>query len=264
MGRSRVSRDPAAAIREPAISPERSEVAGAGQEARRLLESGYERHGNGSLGQICRHLRLVQDPSIDGFPKWMGWFAFLRPLMRRFLLPKLLRGASPTGYDPSGLIARASGPVSMKSAAFPPLGLVRRRNWIASSTDDPAEISTAEMVRQAEAGRFGGLDNARKFEAEIELSLEEDAHLIVATIREQLTMEQVMGRRFGRRPPLAVSNSIFVDTDGNGFQPNGDELRTPLPRTAPCAELLFGVAIRFVKVHQCSLLAAAAAFSPPT
>ena len=59
-------------------------------DARGLLASGYTRHGNWSLGQICRHLVLVQDPSIDGYPAWMSLFAPLRPLKRRWLLPKLV------------------------------------------------------------------------------------------------------------------------------------------------------------------------------
>ncbi len=66
-------------------------------DARQLLASGYVRHGNWSLGQICRHLTLVQDPSIDGYPAWMSFFAPLRPLMRRWLLPKLLGRDSPRG-----------------------------------------------------------------------------------------------------------------------------------------------------------------------
>tara|TARA_A100001391_G_C5009824_1_gene262955 strand:+ start:354 stop:839 length:486 start_codon:yes stop_codon:yes gene_type:complete len=67
------------------------------EEARSLLASGYQRHGNWSLGQICRHLTLVQDPSVAGYPKWMSLFAFLRPVMRRVLLPKILSGDSPRG-----------------------------------------------------------------------------------------------------------------------------------------------------------------------
>ena len=66
-------------------------------EARQLLASGYVRRGNWSLGQICRHLTLVQDPSIDGYPAWMSLFAPLRPLMRKWLLPKVLRPDSPRG-----------------------------------------------------------------------------------------------------------------------------------------------------------------------
>ncbi|TWT80363.1 hypothetical protein CA13_17760 [Planctomycetes bacterium CA13] len=67
------------------------------EEAMSLLRTGYERQGNWSLGQICRHLILVQDLSVNGIPKWMSLFAFLRPVMRQFLLPKLIRGDSPRG-----------------------------------------------------------------------------------------------------------------------------------------------------------------------
>jgi hypothetical protein len=66
-------------------------------DARQLSASGYVRNGNWSLGQICRHLVLVQDPSIDGYPAWMSLFAPLRPLVRRLLLPKVLSGDSPRG-----------------------------------------------------------------------------------------------------------------------------------------------------------------------
>jgi hypothetical protein len=178
-----------------------------------------------------------------------------------------------------------------------------RRNWIACSTDDPAKISTSEMVRQAEAGHivmstgpflsvsansasradavipgddlvaedgkvtlkisvqcpnwldvnrvqvfvngrpseqhnytrknsqglFGAVDAVTKFESSLSLDLEHDSHVIVATIGEGMTMEDVMGQRDGRRSPIAVSNPIYVDVDGNGFQHNYDELGLPLP-----------------------------------
>ncbi|MCS7471335.1 DUF1569 domain-containing protein [Stieleria sp. ICT_E10.1] len=70
-------------------------------DAQQLLASGYVRHGNWWLGQICRHLVLVQDPSVDGYPIWMSLFAPLRPLIRRLLLPKLLSGDSPRGIRTS-------------------------------------------------------------------------------------------------------------------------------------------------------------------
>ncbi|MEO9592593.1 DUF1569 domain-containing protein [Rhodopirellula bahusiensis] len=73
------------------------------QEAQSLLRSGYTPCGNWSLGQICRHLTLVQDPSVDGYPAWMSLFAFLRPAMRRFLLPKLRRPDSPRGIRTSSM-----------------------------------------------------------------------------------------------------------------------------------------------------------------
>jgi hypothetical protein len=178
------------------------------------------------------------------------------------------------------------------------------RNWFACSTDDPAKISTEEMVKQAEAGHiimstgpflkvegystaqdriaipgddlkaadgkvrlkvnvqcpnwldvnrvqifingrpsephnrtrknapdsFGPVDEVVKFDGVFELELDSDAHLIVATIGEGMTMQKVMGESKGKRPPIAVSNPIFVDVDGNGFDHNHDELGLPLPR----------------------------------
>lgn len=178
-----------------------------------------------------------------------------------------------------------------------------RRNWFVSSTDDPAEISTDEMVREIQAGHiimstgpflsvlaqspsatdtvipgddlvatdrhvtlnvkvqcpnwldvnrvqvfingrpsddhnytrknspklFGDIDSVVKFDSSIDVALSGDAHLIVATIGEGMTMEKVMGRRYGKRPPIAVSNPIFVDVNQNGFEPNGDQLGLPLP-----------------------------------
>ncbi|MDV6030047.1 MAG: hypothetical protein F9B45_08050 [Phycisphaera sp. RhM] len=180
------------------------------------------------------------------------------------------------------------------------------RNWFASSTDDPAAISTDEMIRQAEAGHivmstgpflsvvgtsktgeaqaipgddlstddgqvnvqvtvqcpnwldvnrvalfingrrsethdytrknspelFADSDSVVKFDSTITVQLDADAHLIVATIGEGMTMEKVMGEQYGKRPPIAVSNPIFVDVDGNGFQANGDELGLPLPKSS--------------------------------
>lgn len=181
-----------------------------------------------------------------------------------------------------------------------------RRNWFACSTDDPARITTEEMVREIEAGHivmsngpflsvkgvatngsnsaipgddlvakggkvlfkvrvqcpnwvdvsrvqlfvngrpskkhnftrkdspdlFGKPDAVLKFNASLNLTLDNDAHVVVATIGEEMTMVNVMGARNGRRPPIAVSNPIFVDVDGNGFQHNGDDLDLPLPKAA--------------------------------
>lgn len=67
------------------------------KEAEHLLEGGYRRQGQWTLGQICRHCRDVQEISLRGFPRWMSMFAWLRPVMRRILLPRILRGASPIG-----------------------------------------------------------------------------------------------------------------------------------------------------------------------
>ncbi|MDG1874577.1 MAG: CehA/McbA family metallohydrolase, partial [Mariniblastus sp.] len=182
-----------------------------------------------------------------------------------------------------------------------------RRNWFACGTDDPAKITSDEMVRQAKSGHivmstgpflsvtghaesskilaipgdslsapngkvnlkitvqcpnwldvnrvqlfingrpsvehnytrrkspelFGKINAVQKFDSTIKLSIKRDAHLIVATIGEGMTMEKVMGTRYGRRPPIAVSNPIFVDVDGDGFAPNSDELGLALPTMEP-------------------------------
>jgi hypothetical protein len=72
-------------------------------------------------------------------------------------------------------------------------------------------------------------DGVVKFAAEIPLVLEKDAHIIVATIGEGLSLGPVMGPERGKDVPAAVANPIFVDVDGKGFQPNGDLLGFPLP-----------------------------------
>ena len=40
---------------------------------------------------------------------------------------------------------------------------------------------------------------------------------------------RVYGPESGKKMPVAVSNPIFVDTQGDGFQANGDMLDLPLP-----------------------------------
>ncbi|MEO8497632.1 MAG: hypothetical protein ABI614_21410, partial [Planctomycetota bacterium] len=68
-----------------------------------------------------------------------------------------------------------------------------------------------------------------QFEHDIQLELAEDAHIIVAAIGEGLTLGRNMGPLWGEKPPVAVSNPISVDVDGDGFKPNGDLLDVPLP-----------------------------------
>ena len=55
--------------------------------------------------------------------------------------------------------------------------------------------------------------------------------VIVAAIGEGMTLAKVYASGGGAKmPPIAVSNPIFVDVDGNGFQANHDELDAPLPK----------------------------------
>lgn len=69
-----------------------------------------------------------------------------------------------------------------------------------------------------------------KFEATLPIDLKADTHVIVATIGEGLQLGRVMGPERGKIPPVAVSNPIFVDVDGQGFKSNGDLLDLPFPK----------------------------------
>lgn len=75
-------------------------------------------------------------------------------------------------------------------------------------------------------------DGVTRFAATIPVELKADAHLIVATIGEDLQLGPVMGPEHGKKPPAAVANPIFVDVDGGGFKANGDLLDVPLPLDA--------------------------------
>ena len=68
-----------------------------------------------------------------------------------------------------------------------------------------------------------------RFEHTIPVLLESDAHLIVATIGEDSQLGMVMGPDHAESKPVAVSNPIFVDVDGDGFTANGDLLDLPIP-----------------------------------
>ena len=78
---------------------------------------------------------------------------------------------------------------------------------------DHAEMFTREVVR---------------FEQEIAVTLDRDAHLLVATVGEGSNLGLAMGPDHAQRRPIAVTNPLFVDVDGGGFKPNGDLLGVPL------------------------------------
>lgn len=72
------------------------------------------------------------------------------------------------------------------------------------------------------------LSGTVRYEAEVELpKLQEDTHVIVAAIGEDLKLGDVMGSDRGDLPPVAVANPIYVDVDGGKFKPNGDNLGVP-------------------------------------
>ena len=72
--------------------------------------------------------------------------------------------------------------------------------------------------------------NVIRFEQQISLNFEEDTHVIVVAIVEHSSLGPVMGPDHEQDRPVAVSNPIFVDIVGDGFEPNGDLLGVDIPR----------------------------------
>lgn len=93
----------------------------------------------------------------------------------------------------------------------------------------PAE--SLNFTRRENADRFG--NGVVKFDATLPLELKGDTHIIVAAGGEGLQVGRVMGPSSGKTMPITVANPIFVDVDGDGFQPNGDLLDVPLPIDRP-------------------------------
>ncbi len=88
------------------------------------------------------------------------------------------------------------------------------------------------FTRRTTPDRFS--DKTVRFETKLPIKLSTDTHLIVGAIGEGLTLGPVMGKDYGSKlPPVAVSNPIFVDTDGAGFIPNRDLLDVPLALPMP-------------------------------
>lgn len=74
------------------------------EECESLMSTGYERHGNWSLGQMCNHMRLTMESNMHGYPAWMSILGLpLRPILRRVALPRLLRGNSIKGVKTAGM-----------------------------------------------------------------------------------------------------------------------------------------------------------------
>lgn len=76
------------------------------------------------------------------------------------------------------------------------------------------ELFTSEVVR---------------FEKTLVLDLKEDSHLIAYTVGEGERLGDPLGPSWGRSAPVAMSNPVYVDLDGEGFEPNGDWLDLPKP-----------------------------------
>ena len=88
-------------------------------------------------------------------------------------------------------------------------------------------VKSLNFTRRTTPKPFG--NGVVKFEAKIPLKFKGDTHVIVCAAGEGLQLGRIMGPRWGKKMPVAVSNPIYVDVDGKGFQANGDLLDFKLP-----------------------------------
>ena len=84
-----------------------------------------------------------------------------------------------------------------------------------------------QFTRESNPAMFS--DETVKFDEKIQLDLKSDAHVVVIAGHAGMKLGRVVGPNWGRAEPAAIANPIFIDTDGNGFTPNGDTLDHPLP-----------------------------------
>lgn len=87
-----------------------------------------------------------------------------------------------------------------------------------------APEAALNFTRSSHPAMFG--DGVVKFEQALALKLAADAHVIVVAAGENSATGPMMGEG---DMPLAVSNPIYVDVNGDGFKPNLDTLGAPLP-----------------------------------
>jgi hypothetical protein len=67
-----------------------------------------------------------------------------------------------------------------------------------------------------------------RFDRSIDLQLKSDAHIIVVAAGESSTLATGYGHSWqSRLHPVAYHNPLFVDVEGNGFEPNHDTLGLP-------------------------------------
>ena len=82
-------------------------------------------------------------------------------------------------------------------------------------------------TRSKDPSKFKG--RPQVFEETIRVNLQEDAHLIVVATGEESDLSKGWGQAGpAAMHPVAYTNPIFVDVDGQGFKPSGDNLGHPL------------------------------------
>jgi hypothetical protein len=101
---------------------------------------------------------------------------------------------------------------------------VDRVQILVNGRPDPA----LNFTRASASNSFLDGPGAGSFEREIPLKLTRDAHIIVIATGEKSHLGPFHGP-YVAQAPTAVTNPIFVDIDGKGFEPSMDTLGVPLP-----------------------------------
>ena len=121
-----------------------------------------------------------------------------------------------------------SGKVSLKVRVQCPNWLdVNRVFVLVNGRIHPAH----DYSRQKTPDAFRG--GVVKFDRTLEIELKDDAHIIVVAGNSEGNLGSVYGADAGKSHPAALTNPIFVDINGNGFQPSKDTLDHPLPTKHP-------------------------------
>ena len=94
--------------------------------------------------------------------------------------------------------------------------------------DDASKIAKElQFTRGHNADMFN--DDVLKFDRTLDIVLKQDSQIVVVTGHRTETLGDVAGPTWGKQHPAALTNPVFIDVDGNGFQPNKDTLGFPLP-----------------------------------
>jgi hypothetical protein len=133
---------------------------------------------------------------------------------------------------PSGQVTAIPGDeVAVRSGVGELSIRVQCPNWFDIDRVQVLVNSRAEpllnFTRESHRDRFQ--NGVVKFDQTVPVEWKHDSHLIVVAAGEKSTLGPVLGPTWGKTPPIAVSNPIYVDVDGSGFKANGDTLGSPLP-----------------------------------
>lgn len=178
-------------------------------------------HGNG-VGGWRMYL-----PSASDHPHEIDWRANARHAKAgRSLLTTgpFLQVTLEDGTGPGGL-SRATGPARLHVRVQCTDWIDIDRLQVIVNGRRPADLNFTRATHPA----FFTRDTVR-FEQNLTLHLDEDAWIMAVAIGESSDLSVGYGTsRQAKLKPCAYHNPIFVDVDGNGFQPNGDTLGFDLP-----------------------------------